>query len=102
MADPYGYTASGGMGVSLPPPPGSKRNRRMRSVQGQLGGGDQKKGRGAAAKDQEFLELERSGAPPFLISKQCIKCLHDLYEICCRIFTRATLWNSIPYHHYLE
>jgi hypothetical protein len=55
---------------SLPPPPGNKRNRRMRSVQGQLGGGDKKKGKGAGkGKDQEFLDLERSGATPFIISK---------------------------------
>ena len=52
----------------FPPPPGNKRNRRMRSVQGQLGGGDKKKGKGGKKRD-EFVALERSGAPPFLISK---------------------------------
>jgi hypothetical protein len=53
---------------ALPPPPGNKRNRRMRSLQGQVGGGDKKKGKGSKKRD-EFIALERSGAPPFLISK---------------------------------
>jgi hypothetical protein len=79
-------------GLNFPPPAyntmpqlpdgGSKRTRRMRSMQGQLGGNDKKKGKnrsrgktkskGKQVQDltghpDEFLELEKSGAPPFLV-----------------------------------
>ena len=61
---------------------GSKRTRRMRSVQGQLGGNEKKKGKNRSrgkgknnanqvpdltGHPEEFLALEKSGAPPFLI-----------------------------------
>lgn len=69
------------------PDTGSKRTRRMRSIQGQAGGNHMKKGKGkndnAAAitntasrsggasgahpSADEFTQLEKSGAPPFLI-----------------------------------
>lgn len=59
------------------PDTGSKRTRRMRSVQGQAGGNDLKKGKGRSnsgrsvfdisRRTDEFLQLEKSGAPPFLI-----------------------------------
>jgi len=76
---------------------GSKRTRRMRSVQGQLGGNEKKKGKSRSkgkgknhanqvpdltGHPNEFLELEKSGAPPFLIKTYQLisKCEDELAE----------------------
>lgn len=96
-------------GLDFPPPAystmpqlpdgGSKRTRRMRSIQGQLGGNEHKKGKnrsrgkakgrgkGKQVQDftghpDEFLELEKSGAPPFLIKTYQLitTCDDDLAE----------------------
>jgi hypothetical protein len=51
---------------------GDKRILRMRSTQGQLRGGDKKRGKGGRHNNithQEIVNLEQSGAPTFLISK---------------------------------
>jgi len=84
---------------SLPALPngGSKRTRRMRSVQGQLGGNEKKKGKSRSrgkgknnanqvpdltGHPEEFLALEKSGAPPFLIKTYQLisKCEDELAE----------------------
>eukprot|EP00557_Chaetoceros_sp_GSL56_P005442 CAMPEP_0176490940 /NCGR_PEP_ID=MMETSP0200_2-20121128/8153_1 /TAXON_ID=947934 /ORGANISM="Chaetoceros sp., Strain GSL56" /LENGTH=450 /DNA_ID=CAMNT_0017888309 /DNA_START=645 /DNA_END=1997 /DNA_ORIENTATION=+ len=80
------------------PDTGSKRTRRMRSIQGQVGGNDLKKGRGRKEHQHlsnrhggggggggghshsadEFTQLEKSGAPPFLIKTyQLITTCHN-------------------------
>jgi len=70
------------------PSPGTKRNRRMRSEQGQVGGGEKKKGNKGttytttALTDNEITELEENGAPTFLIKtyQMISTCSRDLAD----------------------
>ena len=87
-------------GKQLPPPPANKRNRRQRSLQGQMGGGDKKKGKGAQ-KDQEFIALEKSGAPPFLISK-CSRLVPFLCLCSLILAIIATFSQDIVYPFFLN